>query len=45
MYFKMGRMHRRLNQLDEAVTVAISCQTLSAQYHVTCILTACSALL
>lgn len=25
VYFKMGRMHRRLNQLDEAVTVRAPC--------------------
>ena len=45
VYFKMGRMHRRLNQLDEAVTVPISCQKLSAQHDViiACVYTACSA--
>ena len=45
VYFKMGRMHRRLNQLDEAVTVCNSRRKLSAQYHVTCQRVACSALL
>lgn len=43
VYFKMGRMHRRLNQLDEAVTVHTSRQKLSAQYDITCVHTTCSA--